>query len=372
MAIENVEVPAAQLRELVTNVFSAAGCSAEESDRVAKYLVESSLTGHDSHGVIRVPRYIQMLRDEMIFADRKVELLVDKAAFAVIDGRYGFGQTAAEQATRIGIEKCKASGLSAIALRNAGHAGRIADWAEMAASEGLVSVHFVNGAGSVLVTPFGSFEKRMSTAPYCVGVPVANSPPLILDFATSMVAEGKVMVASQGGKALRPDALVSPDGQPSADPHVLYGEYDRLGPRDPGKGKGAIRSFGEHKGSGLALMCEMLGGALTGNGCTKPGQNFTNGMFSFYVDPACFDPEGMFPEEVTRYIRFVKEAKPIEPGGETLLPGEPEQRSKARRLENGVPVSVNTWDAILDTARSVGVDEDIIDASKKSARRADS
>ncbi len=357
MTIKNVLLDASALRDFVTQIFVKAGCSQTESELVARLLVESNLAGHDSHGVIRVPRYLQMMRDQLIFADQKVALLVDSPALAVVDGKYGFGQTVALQATQIGIGKCRQSGLSAVALRNAGHIGRVADWAELAAAEGFVSVHFVNGAGSVMVAPFGSYERRFSTAPYCVGVPVTDAPPLILDFATSVVAEGKVLVASQGGKQLRTDALIGPDGKPGNDPHLLYGEYDETGPRDPHVGKGAIRAFGEHKGSGLAMMCEMLGGALTGNGCTEPGRRFTNGMFSFYVDPARVDPDELFSNEVSRYVAFVKQAKPSQPGGQTLVPGEPEALSKKKRLRNGIPLPENTWRAIVETAVSVGIQE---------------
>jgi hydroxycarboxylate dehydrogenase B len=362
MSTDNVLLPATELRDFVTTVFVKAGCSQEESARVAHYLVEANLAGHDSHGVIRLTRYVQMMRDDLMFADRKVDVLVDTAALAVIDGKFGFGQTVALQATEIGIEKCRLSGVSAVTLRNAGHIGRVADWAEMAATAGLVSIHFVNGAGSVLVAPFGSSERRFSTAPYCVGVPVADAHPLILDFATSIVAEGKVMVASLGGKPVPADALIGPDGKPGSDPHLLYGDYERTGRRDPRVGKGAIRAFGDHKGSGLALMCEILGGGLSGNGCTQTGRQFTNGMFSLYVDPARLDPENLFPPEVTRYLAFVKGAKPLVPDGETMLPGEPEVRSRERRIAEGIPLPRNTWRAICETARSLGVEEVPVDA----------
>jgi uncharacterized oxidoreductase len=182
----------------------------------------------------------------------------------------------------------------------------------------------------------------------------------VLDFATSIVAEGKVLVASQGGKPLRPDALVGPDGKFSDDPQLLYGGYEPSGPRDPRLGKGAIRAFGDHKGSGLAMMCEMLGGALSGNGCTRPSRSFTNGMLSLYVDPKRLDPEELFPDEVKRYVDFVKQARPLEPDGETMVPGEPEARSRENRLAEGIPFSSDTWRAIVNTARSVGVDESLI------------
>ena len=156
-------------------------------------------------------------------------------------------------AVDIGVEKAKATGLSAISLRNSGHVGRVGEWAERAAAAGLISIHFVNAAGSILVAPFGGLERRLSTAPFCVGIPREGAAPVVLDFATSLVAEGKVNVASHGGKPLPPDALIGPDGALSGDPALLYGPLTPDGPRDHSRGAGAIRAFGEHKGSGLAL-----------------------------------------------------------------------------------------------------------------------
>jgi uncharacterized oxidoreductase len=353
-----VTIKAKALEAFVADIFASAGCSPEEGRRIGRYLVSANLSGHDSHGVVRVPRYASQKKSGTVVADVVVEVLVDTPVIAVVDGKYGFGQTVTPQAVRIGIDKCRKNGLSAVTLRNAGHVGRVGDWAEMAAAEGLVSIHFVNASGSVLVAPHGGVDRRFSTAPYCVGIPRPGEEALILDFATSVVAEGKVLVASQGGKKVPEGALIGPDGQPSADPHLLYGAYTPTGPRDHSKGTGAIRAFGEHKGSGLAFMCELLGGSLSGTGATDPGRGrFANGMLSFYLDPAVFDPRGFFPQDIARYVDFVKSARPVAAGGEILLPGEAEARSRARRLAEGVPLPDDTWAAIVETARSVGLDE---------------
>jgi uncharacterized oxidoreductase len=354
-----VTVKAGALADLVRDIFSKAGCSLAEAERIGKYLVAANLTGHDSHGVVRVPRYVQGKKTGQVVADRQVEIVTETPVLAVVDGLNGFGQTVAPQAVAIGIEKCRKNGLAMVALRNAGHFGRVGDWAEMAAEAGFVSVHFANASGSVLVAPFGGTERRLSTAPFVVGVPRPGATPIILDFATSIVAEGKVLVASQGGKKLPDTALIDSDGRMSSDPHLLYGEYTATGPRDSSQGKGAIRAFGEHKGSGLALMCELLGGSLTGMKATGGGNGRFrgNGMLSFYIDPKVVDPEDMFSQDVARYIAFYKSAKPAAPGGEVLIPGEPEDRMRARRLEEGIPLPDDTWASIIATAREVGVDE---------------
>src|SRR5438445_2971209 len=332
-----VTIKVQNLINFVAEVFTHADSSPEEAKRIATYLTTANLTGHDSHGVIRVPVYIRWNKMGSVVPDQTVELVVDTPSLAVVDGKFGYGQTVTPQAVRIGIEKCKKSGLAAVALRNAGHIGRVGDWAEMAAAEGLVSVHFVNAAGSLLVAPFGGVQKRLSTAPYCVGIPRKGQDPIVLDFATSIVAEGKVLVASRGGKKLPKGALVDADGTLSEDPAVLYGPYAAEGPRDHTAGTGAIRAFGEHKGSGLAFICELLGGALTGTGATSGGRRFANGMLAFYVDPKVIDTSNLFDEEISRYVDFIRETKPIAGVDTVLIPGHPERKTRAAPTKTAVP-----------------------------------
>jgi len=160
-----------------------------------------------------------------------LKIISETPVLAVVDAQYGFGQTMAPRAVRIGLDKCKARGLSAIAMRNSGHVGRVGEWAEMAAAEGIVSIHYVSAAQSELVAPYGGVDRRFSTAPYACGIPRPGSTPLILDFATSVVAEGKVLVASQGGKKLPDNALITQEGVMNGDPaepHMAVGARDEV------------------------------------------------------------------------------------------------------------------------------------------------
>jgi hydroxycarboxylate dehydrogenase B len=352
-----VTIQLPNLINFVADVFNHAESSPEEARRIATYLTTANLTGHDSHGVIRVPVYIKWKKTGSVVPNQTAEIVIDTPSLAVVDGKFGYGQTVTPVAVKIGIEKCKKAGLSAVALRNAGHIGRVGDWAEMAAAEGLVSVHFVTAAGSLLVAPYGGVEKRLSTAPYCVGVPRQGQDPIVLDFATSIVAEGKCLVASRGGKKLPTGALIDADGTLSQDPHVLYGPYTSEGPRDHTAGTGAIRAFGEHKGSGLAFICELLGGSLTGTGATAPNRRFANGMFAFYIDPKVIDPAHFFDDDVARYVDFIRATKPIAGVEQVLVPGDVERKTRAERTKNGIPLPDDTWAAIVNTAREVGVSE---------------
>jgi len=358
-----VSIAAGRLEALIAEVFDRAGCSRAEAERVAMRLVRANLTGHDSHGVIRTSRYVDWLEAGMFLADQEIEVLFENDAMAIVDGRYGFGQTVAEQAVALGLDKARAQGIAIVALRNAGHVGRVGDWAEMAAEAGFVSIHFVNARASILVAPFGGTEPRLSTAPFCAGVPRPDGPPVILDFATSVVAEGKVLVAAKGGKPLPAGSLIDGDGSLTTDPVALYGSAGPDALTRERNGTGAIRAMGEHKGSGLALFCELLGGALTGNGTTGPWpERFANGMLSIYLSVAAFDRGGGFADEVKRYIDYIRETHPADPAKPVLVPGDPERATMAERIADGVPLSDDAWASIAGAARKVGLDDTAIES----------
>ncbi|RMD63225.1 MAG: Ldh family oxidoreductase [Alphaproteobacteria bacterium] len=365
-----MRIEAAALTALVEAIFRAAGCDADEAMRIATCLVRANLTGHDSHGVIRVPRYLQWLDEGRVHPGQRIAVVCEADAFAVVDGAHGFGQTIGPQAVQLGIDKARRAGAAVIALRRSGHLGRIGDWAEMAAAAGLVSIHLVNVSGSLLVAPFGGVDRRMATNPLAIGVPVPGATPIILDFATSLVAEGKAMVAYDGGKVLPPDAFVCEDGSLSDDPAVFYGPRhpDADAPPSPAGGTGALRAMGAHKGSGLSILIELLAGALTGSGCAGPGPRpFANGMLSIYLAPERFDTEGGFVAEVKRYVAFVKSARPATPGGEVLVPGEVERRTAAARRATGIPLPDKTWRGLIEAARRLDADKGVIAAALDAA-----
>ena len=357
-------IQADRLRAFATDIFAAAGCEREEGERIARYLVGADLAGHPSHGVIRVPRYVSAMRDGKVHPGQSISVVTETDAIAILDGHFGFGQTIAEQAVDLGIDKARRHGVSVIGLKNVSHLGRIGDWPERAAVAGMVSIHFVNTSGiGLLVAPFGAAERRMSTNPFAVGVPVAGADPVILDFATSIVAEGKVMVSVDGGKPLPEGALVDAEGNITSDPEVIYGPITEARPLNSRGGSGAIRAMGEHKGSGLSIVCELLAGALATSGAAKAGvTQLSNGMLSIYMDVATFDSGGGFADEVAQYLDFARSARPIDPDKPVLLPGEPERQSRADFAANGIPLQDTTWRSLVDTAALVGMNSADIDA----------
>jgi len=342
-----MNLSADRLRNLTTAVFQGAGCDAAEAARIAEHLVEANLVGHDSHGVIRVPSYVQWLRSGKVLANQKVDVTFENDVIAVVDGRFGFGQTIGEQAMQLGIDKCRKHGLAVVALRNSGHLGRIGDWPLLAARAGLLSLHFVNTSGAgILVAPFGGITRRLSANPIAAGVPIAGAAPIILDMSACTIAEGKIRVALNQGVPVAENCIIDSQGKPTTDPRVFYA--------DP---PGAILSIAGHKGYGLAVMCEVLAGALTGGGCSNPvnAGRVVNGMLSVFLDPARFQSDAAFTAEVNRFIEWVKSSEKATPDSQILMPGEIEERTKAKRLKSGIELDETTWSQIVETAKSVGV-----------------
>lgn len=351
--VVRMRVPVEQLESLVTDIFAGGGCSPAEAARIARHLLASDLAGHPSHGVVRVRNYIGGLARGAIVADQEPKVVSENETLAVLDGGYGFGQTLGEAAVSYGLTKAEASGVAVVALRNSGHLGRIADWAAAAADAGYVSIHFVNVAGTGLVAPYGGKERRFGTDPIAIGIPQQDRPPILIDFATSVVAEGKAKVAMNGGKPVPDNAMIGPDGQVSGDTSVLYGEVPDGKSPNPRRGPGALRAMGEQKGSALALACEILAGVLTGS-ATSGSEPFSNGMLSIYLSPEHFAATG-FAAQATEFADYVRSAAPAVPGQPVQIPGDIERGLAAEQLENGIDLADGTWGDLEIAAASVGV-----------------
>ena len=340
-----------KLEDFATEILVAAGSRATEAREVAQHLVEANLKGHDSHGVGMLLTYVKNVQAGLLHPNRHASIVRKFGAIAVFDGNMGYGQVLAREATEWGVAKAKSDGLSAVALRNAHHVARVGAYGERAAEAGLIGLLFVNVLHAPgRVAPFGGIEGRYGTDPVCIAYPsLDGEPPIVLDFATSKIAAGKIRVAFNQGKKLDPDTLIDKHGRESRDPALFYAG-DRT--------EASILPFGEHKGSGLALVTHLLAGALTGGGVMHAGLadvGIKNGLFSIFIDPTRFgDPEHL-ERDRRLLIEYVKSATP-RPGVEAVqIAGEPEQKTLAARTKAGLPIDEGTWKTILEAAALVGV-----------------
>ncbi len=341
--------PADRLVTLIAAIMRGGGSGDDEANAIARRLVDSNLVGHESHGVIRVRTYLKWVQDGWLKPNTAPTIVFDSDAIAIIDGNRGFGQVTGEYATRLGIAKAAKSGLAMIGLRNCGHLGRLGDWAEMAALAGQVSLHFLNTSGAPRVAPFGGSDRRLSTNPLAIGVPVANGEPVILDITTSMVAEGKLMVARNKGEHVPPGWIVDKHGQSTTDPNDFYDG-------------GALLTVGAHKGSGLSIVTDLLAGALTMGRSSDPNDKILrNNMLSIFIAPSIYDPQGAVLREARRLIDWVTASRPAVPGQPVQAPGDVERSTRAKRIIEGTPLDDTTWADIVAAAQSVGIDAARVD-----------
>jgi uncharacterized oxidoreductase len=338
----------AALRAAVAAVIAGFGSTPAECDEVARNLVEANLAGHDSHGVGMVPRYVEGFLEGGLTPNAKLRVEVDTGALLRLDGQAGFGQVIGREAMEMGIERARAHGVCAVALGNAHHLGRIGAWAEQAVAAGLVSIHFVNVVARPIVAPHGGADARFGTNPFTAGVPLRGRPPMILDFATSMIAQGKTRVAHNKGEPVPEGCLIDDQGRPTTDPRWSVTEPP-----------GAILPFGLHKGYGLAVLCELLGGALAGGqtGHREQGtrRRVLNGMLSVLIDPRALGDPDRFETEALDFATWVT-ASPARAGfGPVQLAGDPERALRERRLREGIPVDPETGRQILEAGGRLGV-----------------
>lgn len=339
-----------RLKAFAGAILAASGSNARETQIVSDHLVQANLKGHDSHGVGMIPLYIDDRQAGLLKTNGKLSIVSDNGPMIVADGDQASGQVMAHDATELGIARAKRDGLALVALRNTHHMGRIGTYGEMTAAQGLSSLHFVNVTGhSPLVAAFGGYEARYATNPICISIPAAGGrPAIILDFATSKVALGKVRVAMNKKEQMADGMLVDPAGNDTTDPNVMY--------RDP---RGAILPMGEHKGSGLALIAELFAGAFTGGGTIHPGnprdRSIINNMLSIVFDPARLGDRSAIEREIAQMVDYVKSSKPRPGFDEVLIAGEPELRSSEKRTRDGVPVDDTTYEQLLLAGEKVGL-----------------
>ncbi|MCY3779715.1 MAG: Ldh family oxidoreductase [Chloroflexi bacterium] len=337
-------IHAMPLERLARDIFVALGAPPDIAAAVAESLVQSNLFGHDSHGVLRIKQYATMIRADMIQPAERPRIRKRFGATAMVTGGYGFGQVgaryAAELATEIGAEQ----GIGAVSLGQSTHVGRLGEYTAMIAAEGLVGIGFTSGTMySGWVTPYGGRERTFGTNPMSFAVPGNAGETLLLDFATSGIAHGKILLARAKGAPLSTGMMLDKDGRPTTDAGIL----------DDGA---VLLPMGLHKGSGLSLMMEIIPALLAGHRpISSPEFHFGNPTLLIALAPGAFDEETDFVHHVETLKRRVKAVKPAAGFTEVLLPGEPEARSYAERVKSGIPLPAAVWADLRSLAGELGV-----------------
>lgn len=340
-------VQAAALTKITAAILQAAGAPADYADAVARHLVDANLAGHDSHGVLRAPHYVRQIDQGQLIPDARPQVVEETASMAQIDGHWTFGQVIVKFGAELAIEKAREGGMALATMYRSGHTGRLGAYAEMAARAGMASMIWdgcIGGPKSIVV-PLNGSGRKIGANPIAMGLPSQNYGPVILDFATSISAAGKVMVAQAKGEPLPGEWIVDAQGRPTDDPHQL-------------QAGGALRPMGlpavGHKGYALAMMVGLLGMMASMRSDDRLPDGNRWGTVLLVIDISRFGPTELFQAQVDQAIEYVK-ANPLE--GEVLYPGEIEARQRRRRLADGIELPGPTWQELLDCAHRFGLGE---------------
>lgn len=341
---------ASLLQDFACRLLAAGGMTAAEAEVTSASLVGANLRGYDSHGVMRIPYYVQSIAEGETVSQAPLEFSDEGPSRLVGNANWGVGQVQAVELLKRLIPKAREAGVAVATLTQCGHIGRLGEYCEMAAAAGLVSMLMVNShGGAARVAPPGGKEPRLSTNPLAIGIPHGNEP-LVLDFSTSATAEGKVRVKKIAGQLVPEGWLIDSEGRPTTDPNTLYGTP--AGSILPMGGPGQT-----YKGFGLGLMVEIFTGALSGGVCARPVPYPKKGncVFMMLIDPARFGGMDCFAAEVDQLTAYVRSCPTVGGCPEILLPGDPERRLLAKRMEEGIALDPENFAALLKLAEKLGV-----------------
>jgi len=331
-------VEAGPLRRFTSQIFAAAGTPADIADTVAEFLVRANLCGVDSHGVIRIPEYIEEIDAGHVKPSERPRIAKQTATTGMIDGRWGFGQPSGVMAMELAVKKARKHGVGTVLAVRTNHIGRVADYTELAVRHNMIGIAMTNCGPAV--APWQGMDKLLGTNPMSFGIPAGKEDPIIADFATSASSEGKIRVMRTKGMALPPGWVLDRDGGPSTDPAVLY------------EG-GVLQTFGI-RGYMLNLVVETLGGALTGEGVSDEFKG-VNGIFMQAINVKHFTSLRSFTASIDKMVKKMRSSRPAKGFTEVLVPGDPERRTMRERELNGIEINDAIWDSIMQVAKRFGV-----------------
>jgi len=333
-----------ELHRFALEAFIKAGVPHEDADIVAESLVRANLRGVDSHGIIRVPYYIDGIKKGLIEPNSEIEVVKETPISALIDGNKGFCISSCYKAMKIAIEKAKSSGIALVGIKNVGHLGMLSYYTEKIAEEKFIG--FICANAFARVAPFGGAERLFGTNPMSYGFPVNEGRPIIFDIATSATAGFKLKLAALKGEEIPEGVALDKEGKPTRDPKKAFPE-------------GVLLPFGGHKGYGLSLLVELLTNVLIGGIPSTEVPNHVviqGGVFMMVMDPKLFRNYEEYSRDIKRLIERIKRCKPAEGFKEVLIPGELEDRITEKRLKEGIPLDEGTIRELEEISIELGIE----------------
>ena len=344
-------ISADQVYNIAGGLLQGAGAGPEEAGIVARHCLAANLAGHDSHGIIQIPSYINRIKQGHIVPGAPFEITQESPTTAVIDGHWGFGYVVSERAMQMTIDKARQNNIAAATVYHQSHVGRLTDYPLMAAEAGLIGLMTADsGRGPKSVAPFGGRTSRLGTNPLCIAIPSNLEAPLYIDFATSAVAAGKINIAVQRGQSIPAGWVIDKEGRATTDPQALR-QGGTLLPLGGSEG---------HKGYGLSVIVEILSALLPGLGFgVESSGRHNDGCFMAAFNVAAFRPLETFKQEVAEFAHYLTESPPAEGVDRVYYPGELEHLRTQQRRADGIEIEAATWDRLVELAEAFGLREQL-------------
>lgn len=344
-------ISADQVYNIAGRLLQGAGAGPEEAGIVARHCLAANLAGHDSHGIIQIPSYINRIKQGHIVPGAPFEIAQESPTTAVIDGHWGFGYVVSERAMQMTIDKARQNNVAAATVYHQSHVGRLTDYPLMAAEAGLIGLMTADsGRGPKSVAPFGGRTSRLGTNPLCIAIPSNLEAPLYIDFATSAVAAGKINIAVQRGQSIPAGWVIDKEGRATTDPQALR-QGGTLLPLGGSEG---------HKGYGLSVIVEILSALLPGLGFgVESSGRHNDGCFMAAFNVAAFRPLETFKQEVAEFAHYLTESPPAEGVDRVYYPGELEHLRAQQRRADGIEIEAATWDRLVELAEEFGLREQL-------------
>ena len=338
------------LKSFAEQLLLAGGAQRDEASVVAESLVLANLCGFDSHGVMRLPFYIDMVKSGEVRPGSHLTIVNETPAMLACDGGWGFGQVLGRELTTLLIEKARTVGVGVGTLCHSSHIGRLGEYAEMAAEANMAAIILANThGGAQRVAPTGGIRPRLGTNPLCMGFPGGADGPFVLDFGTSVTAEGKVRVAKIAGKSVPAGWLLDAEGNPTTDPNTLYANPP-----------GTILPMGgeqAYKGFGLAFLIELLCSGLSGAPTASLNPTGPKGNAALFIILSAEQAAGIehlraAARQLEEHVRNV----PRKAGAPNItLPGDPERNNAQHNRQSGLELDRGNWQALVNLAESLQV-----------------
>jgi len=330
------------LTTICLNVFENLSIPVTEAEIVTRSMVNANLFGHDSHGVIHLPKYVKEIKEGLIVSGASIDTIQDSASISVLDGNWGFGPVIATHAVELAIQKARQTDVSTVTVSQCNEIGRLGDYVSLAAEADMIGILMVNDhGGGTCVAPYGGTEGRLSTNPIACAIPIASQNPIVLDMSTSVVASGKIRVKQRLNEPAPEGWLINTDGKSTTNVEDFYKEQPA-----------SILPLGgiaSHKGFGLSVIVDILAGALSEAGCSSNiDARVGNGLFVLVINVASFRKFSGFSAEIERFVDYMKSSKTAEGVDIIQMPGERGWHEKQKRERDGIPIDKETWRQIQE------------------------